>query len=159
MKPMKPMKPMRKYTIVLFGVLLLCVTSAFAAKKPAAASTDKKTPFTDPTKALLVTKSSPVLTLKLKSNPTTGYSWFLVGYDHELIKPLGAQFHPPKQTMPGAPGYTIWRFKVNPRAFVAPQMTTITLKYLRPWVVPMNGRKLTFTVVIQEQEAPPPKKA
>ena len=115
---------------------------------------DIEAKITQRTKAIQVVRSSPVITLKLKSNPSTGFSWFLVGYDHGLLVPISRVFVPPTKEMPGAPGYEIWRFGVSPHAFVVPQMTYITLRYLRPWVVPANARKLKFTVAIQEMAQP-----
>jgi len=115
-----------------------------AEKKPVVIT---KGIFTDPNKAIQVTRQSPRFSLTLRSNPTTGYSWFLVGYDHNLIAPVSNQFKADTSKV-GAPGKEIWTFKVKPEAFIVPQATELTLQYFRPWVVPTNGRKLSFLVVM-----------
>ena len=104
--------------------------------------------FTDPTKSIQVSLGSPTILLKLKSNPTTGYSWFLVDYNHDLLTPLKWKYMPPTSDLVGASGYELWTFQVNQKAFMVPQLTQITLQYTRPWVVPSTDRKLTFTVVV-----------
>ena len=135
-------------------LILFAASSSIAQEKKQKKQKEQESSFTDSTKAIQVVRSSPVITLKLKSNPSTGFSWFLVGYDHGLLVPISRVFVPPTKEMPGAPGYEIWRFGVSPHAFVVPQMTYITLRYLRPWVVPANARKLKFTVAIQEMAQP-----
>lgn len=144
----------KKGITFLSALLLLFAASLGSAQekppKQGEKVTIKKNVFTDSTKAIQVVRSSPTVTLKLKSNPSTGYSWFLVQYDQSVMTPISRKFFPGAKEMPGAPGYEIWRFSVNRHAFFVPQITHLTLKYLRPWVVPTNGRKLTFTIAIQE---------
>lgn len=94
--------------------------------------------FTDPSKAIIVTKSSPSFTITVQSNPTTGYSWFLKGYTTNLLVPVENKFYPPQQTgsdklVVGIPGYEEWTFRAKPEAFVVPQLASVTLIYLRPW--------------------------
>ena len=87
----------------------------------------------DPQKPIVVQKRSPVFSLILQSNPTTGYSWALKSYDSEIIKPVGKKFYSGKTTLVGAPGYEKWTFMLKPNGFVVPQTTNITLIYSRPW--------------------------
>ena len=134
---------MRRLIIVPAALLILAVITGYAAeKKP------QEVGFTDPNKAIQITKQAQKVILKLKSNPTTGYSWLLVHYDPNLVEPISRKYVAPKSQSVGAPGYEVWRFAVNAKAFVVPQMTEITLQYARPWLVPTNGRKLKFTVII-----------
>lgn len=142
--------------LLVTAVLSWAMTPALANEKAKKPSKPEKKPvettkgvFTDPNKAIQVAQKSPQFSLTLRSNPTTGYSWFLVGYDHNLITPISRRFKPDTSKV-GAPGKDIWTFKVKQQAFVVPQATQITLQYFRPWVVPTNGRKLTFLVVIHE---------
>lgn len=140
--------------LCLASMLSFVMSSVFAAdntKKHEKAANQPETSqstFSDPNKAIQVTKESPTFTLRLRSNPTTGYSWFLVSYDRDLITPISQKFTPDTSKI-GAPGVDIWTFKVNSGAFVVPQATQITLQYFRPWVVPTNGRKLSFMVTIR----------
>ncbi len=135
--------------ILLTGVVLALLSTTGLAKK-ASADEKAKNDFTDPNKVIQVNSKSPVITLKIKSNPTTGYSWFLTDdFRSDLIQPIGQKFYPGDVKKPGAPGYEVWRFKVKSSAFVVPRITNITLHYVRPWVVTNNGRKMTFVVVVK----------
>ena len=135
---------MRKLIIIPAALLILSfiITGYADEKKP------QEVGFTDPDKAIQITKQAQKVVLKLKSNPTTGYSWLLVNYDPNLVTPIDRKYVAPKSQSVGAPGYQVWRFAVNAKAFVVPKMTEITLQYARPWLVPTNGRKLKFTVII-----------
>jgi inhibitor of cysteine peptidase len=105
--------------------------------------------FTDPAKPIMVGKTSSTFTIKLKSNPTTGFSWFLVGYDSNVIKPVSHKYYAPNTKLVGASGYEKWIFKVKPAGFVVPQITKIQLAYTRPWNLE-NYRPTTFKVVIHD---------
>ena len=109
--------------------------------------------FTDPSKAIIVTKASPNFTITVQSNPTTGYSWFLKGYTANLLVPVKKTFYPPQQTkgdklIVGAPGYEEWIFRVKPEAFVVPQLASVTLIYLRPWDE-QSSHITNFKVIIE----------
>jgi inhibitor of cysteine peptidase len=84
--------------------------------------------------AIEATPMRPVFVIKLKSNPTTGYSWFLRDYNATLIESVKHEFVPSTdKKLVGAPGYELWTFKVNPAGFSVPQQTTIRFVYTRPW--------------------------
>src|SRR3990167_8421539 len=71
--------------------------------------------------AILVTAKDPQFTIKLQSNPTTGYSWFLREYDSSLIQPLKRVFIPATdKKLIGAPGVELLTFKVKPDGFIVP---------------------------------------
>ena len=108
---------------------------------------EEKTNFTDPTKIIAVDESKPVFKVVLQANPTTGYSWVLKGYDDSLLVPIGRKFYPANsKRLVGAPGREEWTFKVRPSGFVVPQITSVTLVYLRPWDE-QGAQTLTFKVV------------
>jgi len=114
-----------KYFLVIFYLLWLLTLKVYA---------EDKVVFTDPLKAILVKKSEPIFTITLQSNPTTGYSWALKGYDPKIIVPLKRKFYPAtNHKLLGAPGYEKWVFKIKPEGFTVPQLTSITLIYFRPW--------------------------
>lgn len=100
------------------------------------------------TKPIVVTSRSPEFTITLKSNPTTGYSWFLKDYNSSVLKPISQKYHPPKKTLPGAGGSEVWKFKVNPQAFAVPQITKIELVYARPWEA-SSGEDEDYTIIIK----------
>lgn len=105
--------------------------------------------FTDPAKTIVVSKKSPTITIKLKANPTTGFSWFLAHYDDKLLIPISAKYYPPSDNkLIGAPGFTVWKFRVRNNAFNVPQMTNIALQYMRPWT--LEGAMRVFITVITE---------
>ena len=82
-----------------------------------------------------VYKDQPTFTINLKSNPTTGYKWFLTELNDELITPLKSHFVSDSTTknLVGAGGIDKWSFKVKSTAFNVPRITYITLNYARPW--------------------------
>lgn len=120
------------------------------AKNAAKQSANKtsKNQMQDLNRPIIATRTSQVISFKLKANPTTGFSWFLLKYNQELLTPMNAKFTPPKKMMPGAPGFMLWQFRVKTTAFVVPQITHIDLLYARPWDLSSSMKK-TITVVIQ----------
>ncbi len=109
----------------LLGLLL--IVAATYAKYP-------KVVVSDSAKSIIVKKSNPVFEIVLQSNPTTGYSWLLKNYDSNLIIPVAHKFFSPEnKKLAGAPGYEKWVFQVKPTGFVVPQLTSISLIYMRPW--------------------------
>jgi inhibitor of cysteine peptidase len=84
--------------------------------------------------------------IKLKSNPTTGYAWFLREYNHNLITPVKHTFQGPSTKLMGAPGYELWTFKMKPDAFIVPQQMTIRFIYARPWQGADSSTQVVFRV-------------
>lgn len=106
--------------------------------------------YTEDKPNITVTKTSPEFTIKLKSNPTTGYSWVLRAYNANLILPVKHFFQrPSNQKLMGAGGYELWTFRVKPAGFVAPQQTTIRMIYARPWEGVGNATQVIFWVKMQ----------
>ena len=89
--------------------------------------------LTDVSKPIHITSNQQTLVLRLKSNPTTGYSWFLKSYDKDLLKLQSHHFIATSTPLAGAPGVEEWIFYIEPYAFVAPQLSEIHLTYARPW--------------------------
>lgn len=132
-------KKLVKYIEFVFSLLLVSFsTMSFAVEKDI---------MSNPNKPILTSPSAPEVTLKLESNPTTGYSWFLVSYDHQLLSPVSHHYVPVHNGLVGVPGYELWRFKVNPQAFSVPQVTEITLHYARSWEM-QAIHKFKFLVII-----------
>lgn len=95
---------------------------------------------------IVVTSAKPTFTLKLKANPTTGYSWFLREYDSLLVMPIKQEFIAGDTDRVGAPGYELWTFKVKPAGFTVPQQTVIRLIYARPWQANDSGKHAVFSI-------------
>jgi predicted secreted protein len=120
--------------LIVFFSCVMCFCNVYAEKNAQDIKNNaEKLVFTDPQKPIVVSKSSPIITVKLKSNPTTGYSWYLTKYDSMLIEPLSGSYIRPVSQLAGAPGYILWKFKVKPAAFTVPVITRISLIYARPW--------------------------
>lgn len=103
--------------------------------------------YTEDKTGITATSDHPQFKIKLKSNPTTGYSWFLREYDRNLILPLRHKFEAPAdKRLIGAPGYEIWTFRVKPEAFAVPQQMTIRFIYSRPWQGSEQAKSLTFRI-------------
>jgi inhibitor of cysteine peptidase len=110
-------------------------------------------------KNYLITKENPMLTLNLPSNPTTGYSWFLIAYNKTLLTLVSHKYTPSsaaKNDKPliGTGGYETWQFKATQNALMAPQITYIKFAYVRPWEIKANSlpkdlKSTTIYVVIK----------
>lgn len=96
---------------------------------------------------IVLTKSDNAeFSIQLKSNPTTGFSWFLREYNSDLITPISHKFLPPEKKLLGAGGAEVWTFKVNKIAFTVPMQTTLRLIYARPWQGSDTASQLNFRV-------------
>lgn len=130
--------------------LLLVIWMAVCTAGYAQNNTDNlnnKIAFSNPAKPIVVQKSSPTFIILLQSNPTTGYSWFLKGYNAKYIKVVTHKFIPPQRRMMGAPGYQQWVFAVTPVAFKQAVTTSIRLVYMRPWEKTKPAQDVTFKVI------------
>ncbi len=102
--------------------------------------------YTEEKQNILVTADQPEFTIQLKSNPTTGYSWFLREYDNNVLVPVKHTFQGANVKLMGAPGFELWTFRVKSSGFVVPQQTTIRLVYARPWQGADNSTQIIFRV-------------
>ncbi len=106
---------------------------------PILAADDKadKNPMqlTDLNKPLQVQADQDEVTLRLPANRTTGFSWYLVGVDREVLSPEKMSYEAPnaKNGLVGAPGVSVWTFKVNDDNMTVPTVSTIKMAYMRPW--------------------------
>lgn len=81
--------------------------------------------------------------IPLASNPTTGYRWFILGYDEAQLRLSSHAYLPPRNHRIGAGGQEIWRFKIiNP----ALQKTVIHFQYARSWNKQDNPTYIDYTV-------------
>jgi inhibitor of cysteine peptidase len=84
--------------------------------------------FSDPARPVSV-RVGQTFTLKLRSNPTTGYVWALAEPLSEgIIRFIGREYSAEKTDRVGAGGAEIWTFRA-----VGIGETQIGLKYVRPW--------------------------
>ena len=102
--------------------------------------------YTEDQLNIIVTKDQSQFVIQLKSNPTTGYNWFLRDYDAKLITPLKYKYEAPNNKIMGASGSDTWTFSVKPTAFIVPQMMQIRFIYTRPWETQEEVKQLVFWV-------------
>lgn len=130
----------RIQTVLLLALSL--ITTAFAQDT----STDSYT-YTQDKLGVMVASDHPEFKIQLKSNASTGYSWFLRGYDRNLIQPVKHEFlAPTDKNLIGAPGNEVWTFNVMPAGFAVPQQTLLTMVYARPWEGDKHATQLVYTV-------------
>lgn len=116
---------------------LLFATSVFAEIE---VHTQDKPVFT-------VVSNNAEFVIKLKSNPSTGYSWFLTEYNSNLVVPLRHTFEAATdKKMVGAPGYEFWTFRIKPAGFAVPQITSMKFVYKRPWEAITDQPPLAFSI-------------
>lgn len=138
---------MRVRALVTFGLSLL--VSIFFMTSYADIDDAKTSPYSNPSKNIIVAKASPQFTITLASNRTTGYSWHLLNYNNQLLTLVNHEYQAPQKVVPGAGGAEVWTFKVNDIGFTAPQISKIALLYARPWNLKDNSKQVEFTVVTQ----------
>jgi predicted secreted protein/putative hemolysin len=120
---------------------------ASSPNQPAESTVDKTLINSDNNSDVSV-RVGDTLTVKLVSNPSTGYSWQVTAYDTQVLQQVGeSQFDLGNQTpMPGAGGTETFTFNV-----VGKGKTTLKLVYLRPWEkdttpTPQNTWSVNVTV-------------
>lgn len=127
---------------ILAAFLLISLTAIHAVcAEPASVYMENQT-------SIRIDRSQPSFSLKLKSNPTTGYSWFLLNYDKGLIKPTGHEYIKPDSKMVGQGGYEIWSFEVLFSDLNGPKNTKILMEYKRPWEIAGSSKKVAYLVTI-----------
>ncbi len=127
---------------ILYVMMTLISTLAIAAA-PAVSTYTQNEPN------IVVSKDAPNFMIKLQSNPTTGYSWFLREYDANLVQPVKHEFIHGDKKLIGAPGYELWTFKIKPSGFIVPQQSSIRFSYARPWESTDSASQVVFHISTQ----------
>lgn len=122
----------------LLILLLFFSATLFASDKPQ---------FVDATKPIIIKASHPNFSVRMKANPTTGYSWIYdAAHSSLLVVAIKEQYFAPVSELVGASGYDVWTFHVSPQAFTVPTKASVTLLYARPWQV--NSAKKTLLTIV-----------
>lgn len=132
---------MKKY--LLLWVILVLSLSGFAKSIPMPV-------YTNPDQTILQSASQPTFVIQLKSNPTTGYSWFFKKYDPNYVKVVQHCYFPPEKARPGAGGVEEWKFQLTPLAFTASHRLSIELAYARPWETKVVPKTIVFHIVTHQ---------
>jgi len=131
--------------IMVFAGLLILSQAIFA----------EPTLYTQDKPAVIVTADHPQFTIKLISNPTTGYAWFLREYPAYFLEPVSHEFKTANdKKLMGAPGYELWTFQVKANAFKVPQQTVLRLVYTRPWEIADRIQQVVFRVTTVKSASP-----
>lgn len=135
----------------LFAIALISISFPLFASKAEPAVTSEKGAniYTEDKQNIVISASQPEFILKLKSNPTTGYSWYLREYDSAIITPVKHSFLPPTRMLIGASGFELWTFRVKPAGFSVPHQTAIRMVYARPWQSNDGATQSVFLITTQ----------
>lgn len=128
---------MKKY----FKNAVICFMSVLAL--PASGTAENLPVYTNTNQLIIVDTNQPEFMIQLKSNPTTGYSWFLTFYNAKYIKLVKHRYVRPNTKLVGASGVEEWSFRVTDRAFIMPRKLKLQFIYVRPW----EAKTVTKTTV------------
>ena len=138
--------------LIVTGLVFSVVTSISMAAPSVATSSAVKSvnQTTQPTAAPangMLTAKHPIYTLRLNSNPTTGFSWFVVSYPEHLVKIIKHEYLPPQTQRIGAGGVEVWQFQATKAALAVPTVIKVTLMYARPWEINDQSTVQSFYMV------------
>lgn len=107
-----------------------------------------------PSKQLFFTPSDEIraglgeqITLELPANPSTGYSWRIVGTMPSLLRSVAREYEPGQNTgnIVGAGGTEIWTFQAHETG-----QADMTMEYVRPWETDTPAALTrTFRITVQ----------
>ncbi len=113
----------------LLGMLYLFPTLMWAATHPS----HQAVMLTDLDRPIVRQSQQAEFTLRLSSQPSTGYQWFLRSPPNALIQVLGHHYERAKGPQIGGVMYDEWRFRLAPQAFTVPRVLQLEWAYQRPW--------------------------
>jgi inhibitor of cysteine peptidase len=97
-----------------------------------------------------VSREHPQFTVKLKSNPSTGYSWSLSDYNARLIDVISHGYHASREKRPGAFSTEIWTFRVKSTGPQGLKPILLHFVYMRPWELSAQpARQVTVKIFIK----------
>jgi predicted secreted protein len=123
-----------------------CLIAAFAVAALAhpAFAANRTTTEADNGKAIQL-KVQDTLTVRLKSNETTGYTWSVLPASTNCLKLQSQDDVVPPNSAPGAGGKHVFIFQA-----VSPGKGVLTLHYVRSWEKPdPNETRFTVNVTIE----------
>jgi len=123
-------------------VALACLLAACSSSSSSADST--KGPITPKDGETVEVTANRPFTVRLESNPTTGYSW-AVKQIHGTVKFVESKYVAPKHDRAGAPGEQVLTFAAGPVG-----TSKVSLVYERPFAPGEPGQSLGFTADVQK---------
>jgi inhibitor of cysteine peptidase len=138
---------MRNINKIFAMLLILFAVNSVVAGTKSSATEQAANVYTENKAAVIVLSDHPEFTIKLQSNPSTGYTWFLRSYDANLLQPTKHVYEASaNKKLMGAPGYEIWTFHVKQAGFTVPMQTFIRFVYARPWESDQQAKQIVFSV-------------
>jgi predicted secreted protein len=120
--------------LALLSVVLLACASGCASKKVYREGT-----------STITGRPGDLATIELAADPSTGYSWMLVGHaDPRIVTLMDSDYEPAKSSAAGVPGYQRWTFR-----FGSPGSATLTFGYGRTWANAPAEKATMFTVTVR----------
>jgi len=121
---MKILRVLKIISSIVIIITLITVQAACAAEDfPSYSITDKK---------ICLKQGIKQFSVRLPSNPSTGYSWFLKNSNSTIIKLVKKKYFPPKTNNIGAPGTMVFVFEVLPGKTIKGNINLIFV-YKRPF--------------------------
>ena|ERR1700733_1727381 len=133
----------KKIMKIMLITMLLTMTSYMHTTHAAT----KEIEETNETKPIIVNAKQPRFTIRLESNPTTGYRWFVKSYPSNFVVPVKHIVEKPASDLTGAPTHEVFTFRVKPAAFTIPQELSIRFIYTRPFEQSHNNQSKSFRVM------------
>ena len=120
--------------LALLSVVLLACAAGCASKKVYREGT-----------ATITGRPGDFATIELAADPSTGYSWMLVGHaDPRIVTLMESDYEPAKSSAAGVPGYQRWTFR-----FGSPGTATLTFGYGRTWANAPAEKATMFNVTVK----------
>jgi predicted secreted protein len=124
----------RRARLALLSVVLLACASGCASTKVYREGT-----------ATITGRPGDFATIELAADPSTGYSWMLVGYaDPRIVTLIDSDYEPAKSAAAGTLGHQRWTFR-----FVGPGTATLTFGYGRTWANAPAEKATMFNVTVR----------
>lgn len=126
---------MRKFNLMFILIFFVLHSAAFA---------EVGNEYSEKRLSVVASSTDPEFTIKIQSNPSTGFSWFLRDYNDKLLQPLTRKVLSAEKV--GEAQYEVWTFRLKPAAFIVPQQTLIRFVYVRPWENEEASKQLVFKI-------------
>ena len=96
---------------------------------------------------ITVSKKNPEFSIRVKSNPTTGFQWRVKQIDDKILEFSGKKYIKSRSKLIGSGGETVMKFKLKKNKKY-PASTQLILFYSQQWN-PNKGTLKKYTVVIE----------
>ncbi|MCP3679645.1 MAG: protease inhibitor I42 family protein [Gammaproteobacteria bacterium] len=133
---------------------LLLVISALSAAIPTITLAAMSTVI-NCSQVATINADKPTYQLSLPSNLTTGFRWYLLPYNSNLIQISHYNYLHPKPSTPprvGVGGHEQWTIKLAPAAFAAPTLLKLRLAKARYWSIDHTQNFYTLCLVTVQSE-------